>query len=155
MMDDRDRLHELGVRPQDRHSSTRKGEMDILKGKVAVVTGSTSGIGLEYARAFAGAGANIVLNGIGAPADVEKKADCNEDDFGVKANYFANMAEPMEIANMIWFAETTFGAWTCSSTMQASSMSRQSRIFRSKSGTQSSQSTFPPHFMRSVPLLLA
>jgi len=40
--------------------------MDILKGKVAVVTGSTSGIGLAYARAFAGAGANIVLNGIGA-----------------------------------------------------------------------------------------
>ena len=43
----------------------RKGEMDILKGKVAVVTGSTSGIGLAYARAFAGAGANIVLNGMG------------------------------------------------------------------------------------------
>ena len=65
MMDDRDRLRELGVRPQDRHSSTRKGEMDILKGKVAVVTGSTSGIGLAYARAFAGAGANIALKGIG------------------------------------------------------------------------------------------
>jgi hypothetical protein len=41
--------------------------MDILKGKVAVVTGSTSGIGLACARAFAGAGADIVLNGIGAP----------------------------------------------------------------------------------------
>ena len=46
--------------------------MNILKGKVAVVTGSTSGIGLAYARAFAGAGADIVLNGIGAPADIEK-----------------------------------------------------------------------------------
>jgi 3-hydroxybutyrate dehydrogenase len=41
--------------------------------KVAVVTGSTSGIGLGCARAFAGAGADIVLNGIGAPADVEKR----------------------------------------------------------------------------------
>jgi NAD(P)-dependent dehydrogenase (short-subunit alcohol dehydrogenase family) len=49
-----------------------KGEMGILKGKVAVVTGSTSGIGLAYARAFAGAGANVVLNRIGAPVDVEK-----------------------------------------------------------------------------------
>jgi 3-hydroxybutyrate dehydrogenase len=61
--------------------------MDILKGKVAVVTGSTSGIGLAYARAFAGAGANIVLNGIGAPADVEKARTAIENDFGVKAIY--------------------------------------------------------------------
>jgi 3-hydroxybutyrate dehydrogenase len=82
--------------------------MDILKGKVAVVTGSTSGIGLAYARAFAGAGANIVLNGIGAPADVEKTRTAIE---GVKAIYSpANMAEPIEIANMISFAERTFGS---------------------------------------------
>jgi NAD(P)-dependent dehydrogenase (short-subunit alcohol dehydrogenase family) len=85
--------------------------MAILKGKVAVVTGSTSGIGLAYARAFAGAGANIVLNGIGAPADVEKTRTAIEDDFGVKAIYSpANMAEPVEIANMISFAERTFGS---------------------------------------------
>ncbi|MET0710691.1 MAG: SDR family NAD(P)-dependent oxidoreductase, partial [Tardiphaga sp.] len=56
-----------------------------LKGKVAVVTGSTSGIGLAYARAFAGAGANIVLNGMGAPADIEKERAAIEKDFGVKA----------------------------------------------------------------------
>src|SRR5664279_4818121 len=55
-----------------RWRSTRKSEMGILKGKVAVVTGSTSGIGLAYARACAGAGANIVLNGIGGPTEVEK-----------------------------------------------------------------------------------
>ena len=73
--------------------------MGILKGKTAVVTGSTSGIGLAYARAFAGAGANIVLNGIGAPADVEKERSAIENDFGVKAIYSpANMGEPMEIA---------------------------------------------------------
>ena len=47
--------------------------MGTLTGKTAVVTGSTSGIGLAYARAFAGAGANIVLNGMGAPADIEKE----------------------------------------------------------------------------------
>ena len=63
--------------------------MDILKGKVAVVTGSTSGIGLAYARAFAGAGANIVLNGIGAPADVEKTRICNRERFRGEGDLFA------------------------------------------------------------------
>ena len=84
--------------------------MTVLHGKTAVVTGSTSGIGLACARAFAGAGANIVLNGIGAPADVEKKRSAIEYDFGVKVIYSpANMGEPMEIANMIALAERTFG----------------------------------------------
>ena len=46
------------------------------------MTGSTSGIGLACARAFASAGANIVLNGIGAPAEVEKD---DRNDFGVKS----------------------------------------------------------------------
>ena len=84
--------------------------MSILKGKTAVVTGSTSGIGLGCARAFAGVGANIALNGIGAPADVEKTRSAIENDFGVKAIYSpANMAEPMEIASMISLAEKTLG----------------------------------------------
>ena len=55
--------------------------MTNLQGKTAVVTGSTSGIGLAYARAFAGAGANIVLNGMGAPADIEKERSAIEADF--------------------------------------------------------------------------
>jgi 3-hydroxybutyrate dehydrogenase len=85
--------------------------MNILKGKVAVVTGSTSGIGLAYARAFAGAGADIVLNGIGAPADVEKERSAIESDFGVKAVYSpADMAKPSEIAELITLAEKTFGS---------------------------------------------
>jgi 3-hydroxybutyrate dehydrogenase len=85
--------------------------MGILKGKVAVVTGSTSGIGLAYARAFAGAGANIVLNGMGAPADVEKERFAIESDFGVKAVYSpADMAKPNEIAELITLAEKTFGS---------------------------------------------
>ena len=85
--------------------------MNILKGKVAVVTGSTSGIGLAYARAFAGAGANIVLNGMGAPADVEKERSAIESDFGVKAVYSsADMAKPNEIAELITLAEKTFGS---------------------------------------------
>ena len=85
--------------------------MGILKGKVAVVTGSTSGIGLAYARAFAGAGANIVLNGMGAPADVEKERSAIESDFGVKAVYSpADMAKPNEIAELIALGEKTFGS---------------------------------------------
>ena len=85
--------------------------MGILKGKVAVVTGSTSGIGLAYARAFAGAGANIVLNGMGAPADVEKERSAIESDFGVKALYSpADMAKPNEIAELIALGEKTFGS---------------------------------------------
>src|SRR3954470_18792698 len=73
----------------------KESELSVLKGKTAVVTGSTSGIGLGCARAFAGAGADIVLNGIGAPADVEKARTAIENDFGVKAIYSpANMGEP-------------------------------------------------------------
>ena len=85
--------------------------MSILKGKVAVVTGSTSGIGLAYARAFADAGANIVLNGMGAPDDVEKERSAIESDFGVKAVYSpADMAKPNEIAELIALGEKTFGS---------------------------------------------
>ena len=58
-----------------------------LKGKSAVVTGSTSGIGLAYARAFAKEGANIVLNGFGDAADIEKERAGIESEFGVKAIY--------------------------------------------------------------------
>jgi 3-hydroxybutyrate dehydrogenase len=85
--------------------------MSILKGKVAVVTGSTSGIGLAYARAFAGAGANIVLNGMGVPTDVEKERSAIESDFGVKALYSpADMAKPNEVVELITLGENTFGS---------------------------------------------
>ena len=62
-------------------SPRQKGvnEMGTLTGKTAVVTGSTSGIGLAYARAFAGDGANVVINGFGAPADIETRARRDRD----------------------------------------------------------------------------
>jgi len=85
--------------------------MTNLKGKTAVVTGSTSGIGLAYARAFASAGANVVINGFGAPADIEKERSAIETDFKVKAAYSpADMTKHAEIAEMIALGEKTFGS---------------------------------------------
>src|SRR3954467_8938366 len=85
--------------------------MGILTGKTAVVTGSTSGIGLGYAGAFAGAGANIVINGMGVPADIEKERSGIETDFKVRAVHSpADMTKPAEIADMIALGEKTFGS---------------------------------------------
>jgi 3-hydroxybutyrate dehydrogenase len=82
-----------------------------LKSKTAVVTGSTSGIGLAYARAFAKEGANIVINGFGDAADIEKERAAIESEFGVKAIYSpADMTKADDIAGMIALAEKTFGA---------------------------------------------
>jgi len=83
----------------------------ILKSKTAVITGSTSGIGLGYARAMAAEGANILINGFGKPEDIEKERTAIETDFGVKAIYSpADMTKPDEIAAMVALAETTFGS---------------------------------------------
>lgn len=85
--------------------------MGTLSGKNAVVTGSTSGIGLAYARAFAAAGANVVINGFGSPEDIEKERAKIESDFGVKAVYSpADMTKPVEIAGMIALGEKSFGS---------------------------------------------
>jgi len=85
--------------------------MTDLKGKTAVVTGSTSGIGLAIARHMAGAGANVVINGFGAAADIEKERAAIESDFKVKAVYSAaDMTKPAEIADMVALGEKTFGS---------------------------------------------
>ncbi|MBS0471458.1 MAG: 3-hydroxybutyrate dehydrogenase [Proteobacteria bacterium] len=82
-----------------------------LKGKSAVITGSTSGIGLAYARALAQEGANITINGFGKAEDIEKERSAIEREFGVKAAYSpADMTKPAEIAEMIATAEKTFGS---------------------------------------------
>jgi 3-hydroxybutyrate dehydrogenase len=78
----------------------------MLKGKTALVTGSTSGIGLGIALALARQGANIVLNGFGdskgPQAEVEK--------LGVKVGYHgADMGKPAEIEDMMKYAAATFG----------------------------------------------
>src|SRR6476659_154197 len=73
-----------------------------LKGKVALVTGSTSGIGLAIARAFAGQGANVCINGFGDPAAIEKERSGIEKDFGVAAIYSgADMSKGPETEAMV------------------------------------------------------
>jgi 3-hydroxybutyrate dehydrogenase len=85
--------------------------MGKLTGKNAVVTGSTSGIGLAYARAFASAGANVVINGFGAPSDIEKERSTIESEFKVKAVYSpADMSKPAEIAEMVALGQKSFGS---------------------------------------------
>ncbi len=82
-----------------------------LKSRNAVVTGSTSGIGLCIARALAAEGANILINGFGDPAAVEAERAKIEADFGVKCLYDgADMSKPAEIAAMIKHAEDELGS---------------------------------------------
>ncbi|MBS0361729.1 MAG: 3-hydroxybutyrate dehydrogenase [Proteobacteria bacterium] len=83
----------------------------ILKSKSALVTGSTSGIGLAIARALAAEGANVTINGFGKAEDIEAERKKIEADFGVKAAYSAaDMTKPEEIADMVAEAEATFGS---------------------------------------------
>jgi 3-hydroxybutyrate dehydrogenase len=84
--------------------------MMALKGKSAVVTGSTSGIGLGVARALAKAGANVLINGFGDAGEIEKIRASIENEFKVKVIYSpADMSKPAEIADMVGLAEKTFG----------------------------------------------
>jgi 3-hydroxybutyrate dehydrogenase len=81
-----------------------------LKGKAAVVTGSTSGIGLAIARALAREGADILLNGFGDAAAIEKLRGELAAEFKVSVGYSAaDMSKPAEIAGMIEEATHTLG----------------------------------------------
>jgi 3-hydroxybutyrate dehydrogenase len=79
-------------------------------GKTAVVTGSTSGIGLGIARCLAQVGMNIVLNGFGAHEEVENTRREMAEVFGVGVTYSpADMSQPADIVRMIGEAEEAFG----------------------------------------------
>ncbi len=83
----------------------------MLRGKTALVTGSTSGIGLGIAQALAKEGANIVLNGFGDAAAIESLRASLERDHGVRARYdAADMSDPAAIAAMMQGALAAFGA---------------------------------------------
>lgn len=83
----------------------------MLSGKTALITGSTSGIGLAVATAMAAQGANVVINGFGDAAEIEKERLKLEADHGIKAHYSnADMTDPDAIAAMVKEAEAKFGS---------------------------------------------
>lgn len=85
--------------------------MDLLKGKAAVVTGSTSGIGLGIARALAREGAAVMLNGFGDPAEIERLRAGLARESGARAAFHpADMSKPAEIAQLIEEAARSLGA---------------------------------------------
>jgi 3-hydroxybutyrate dehydrogenase len=82
----------------------------ILRGKTALVTGSTSGIGLGIARALAEAGAGVVLNGFAKPDDVAAVRAQIENEFGVRTTFSAaDMSKPDAIRDMVDTAQKEHG----------------------------------------------
>ena len=80
-------------------------------GKTAIVTGSTSGIGLGIATALAGQGANIVLNGFGPADEIEKIVSDLKRQHNIGVMYSsANIADPDEIEDMVDQTRAEFGA---------------------------------------------
>ena len=83
----------------------------MIQGKVALVTGSTSGIGLAVARQLAQAGARIVLNGFGDAAQIEQLRASLEAEYGVPVRYSgADMSQPEQIVAMVEQAERELGS---------------------------------------------
>src|SRR5262245_50631059 len=82
-----------------------------LKGKSAIVTGSTSGIGQAIAEAFAAQGCNVMLNGFGDTAAIETlRADLARK-CGVQVAYNgADMSKPAEIADLVAKTKAAFGS---------------------------------------------
>ena len=83
----------------------------MLAGKGALVTGSTSGIGLAMARALAGQGCNLMLNGLGDATEIENTRVRLADEFGVRVTFHGgDMTKPAEIADLVATAERELGA---------------------------------------------
>jgi 3-hydroxybutyrate dehydrogenase len=98
------------------HDSSRR-EADanyhrpVMRGKSVLVTGSTSGIGLAIARAFAAEGANLTINGFGDADDIEQERQGIEKTYGISAIYSdADVTQPAQIADMVRGTEKAFGA---------------------------------------------
>jgi len=82
----------------------------MLKGKIAIVTGSTSGIGLGIARALAGAGCDVMLNGFGEPSAIKHELAMIAKDFGVRVAFnAADLAKPAEVVLMVEAATCELG----------------------------------------------
>ena len=81
-----------------------------LAGQVAVISGSTSGIGLALARAVAAHGGDVVLNGLGDPAEIERTRAELETSCGVRVRYHAaDMTRGDEVADMVAYAKHQLG----------------------------------------------
>jgi 3-hydroxybutyrate dehydrogenase len=101
----------MGQRPKCNRSSNdayqnetrpKNGEKIMLNGKTALVTGSTSGIGLGIAEAFAQQGCHIVLNGFGDAREIEDLCHRLEGTHRVSVRYHgADMSKPESIADMM------------------------------------------------------
>lgn len=82
----------------------------MIKGKSAIVTGSTSGIGLAIAHSLAAEGANILLNGFGEKAAITALVNELQSKYGVRVDYSpADMTKPKDIADMVDMCERVFG----------------------------------------------
>lgn len=82
----------------------------MLKGRCALITGSTQGLGQAMARRLAAEGCNIVLNGFGEPAEIEARRRALEEEHGIRAlHHGADLAEPRQIADLIETAKRQFG----------------------------------------------
>jgi 3-hydroxybutyrate dehydrogenase len=82
----------------------------MLKGKSAIVTGSTSGIGKGIAEALASSGVNVMLNGFGDAAEIERQRAALASSTRVEVAYHpADMSKPADIRDMVAAAQKTFG----------------------------------------------
>ena len=83
----------------------------MLKGKSALVTGSTSGIGLGIARALAAQGCHVMLNGFGDPAAIERTRSALEAEAGVKVGYHgADLTRPSQVSDLVGATVTQLGS---------------------------------------------
>ena len=87
--------------------------MSSLSGKSAIVTGSTSGIGLGIAERLAAAGARVLLNGFGDPTEIEAIRSRLAERSGVDVDYcYADLTDIDQIQRLFAFANEFSEAWT-------------------------------------------
>ena len=118
-----------------------------LAGKTAIVTGSTSGIGLGIAHAFAEAGMHVMLNGFGDKAEIQKVRADMEETCGIKTAYSAaDMSKPGDIVQMVDDARKLLGQVDVLVNNAGIQHVEAIETFPPPSGTRSSPLTSPRPF---------